>query len=112
MKPSPSLEISSADELEINPEHTPGQVLITAHRGYGVNAKHRDDLLQGATFYPENSLAAFKAAIKDHAHALELDVHVSVDGTAMVIHGDKIASYAEINKHSLPNADQKLGQKF
>ena len=30
----------------------------------------------------------------------------------MVIHGDKIASYAEINKHSLPNADQKVGQKI
>ena len=74
------------------------KILVTAHRGYGVSAKRRDEFIENAIFYPENSLAAFKSAIADEADAVECDIHVSSEGTAMVIHGDKIGSYCKIGK--------------
>mgnify|MGYP003665467026 FL=1 len=46
------------------------------------------------TSYPENSIAAFKEAIIQGAHALECDIHVSKDNQPMVIHGNKLSSYA------------------
>lgn len=48
--------------------------LLFAHRG-------------GAALYPENTLYAFRRAVKDcRADAIELDIHVSKDGEPMVIH--------------------------
>lgn len=49
-----------------------------AHRGL-----HGDSL-------PENSLAAFKAAV-DHGYGAELDVHLLADGGLAVIHDSKLA---------------------
>jgi glycerophosphoryl diester phosphodiesterase len=40
------------------------KVLITGHRGMGVSNKRRDLLIPGAEFFPENSIAAFKEAIR------------------------------------------------
>ena len=76
-----------------------------------MNAKRRDDLFKGTIFYPENSVSAFKAAIAENADALECDIHVSSEGTAMVIHGDKIGSYCEITEDSLPGVTGKAGEK-
>ena len=53
----------------------------------------------------------FKAAIAENADALECDIHVSSEGTAMVIHGDKIGSYCEITEDSLPGVSGKAGEK-
>jgi glycerophosphoryl diester phosphodiesterase len=39
---------------------------------------------------PENTLAAFQLAIAMHADGIELDVHLSVDGTPLVIHDSRI----------------------
>ena len=76
------------------------KILVTAHRGYGVNAKRRDEFIKNTIFYPENSLAAIKTPIADGADAVECDIHVSSEGTAMVTtHGDKIGSYCQIEKH-------------
>jgi glycerophosphoryl diester phosphodiesterase len=49
------------------------QPVIFAHRGASAQA-------------PENTLAAFELAIAQNADAIELDVHVSSDGHAIVIH--------------------------
>ncbi len=43
---------------------------------------------------PENSLAAFTAAI-DHGYAIELDVQLSADGEAMVFHDYELKRLAE-----------------
>lgn len=49
------------------------QLEIIAHRGYSSIA-------------PENTLAAFLAAIEYHADSIEFDVQLSADGVPMVIH--------------------------
>ena len=56
--------------------------------------KPRDEFIGGAEFYPENSIAAFEAAIRVGTDALECDIHGSSDRVAVVIHGDKINDYA------------------
>ena len=49
------------------------QPIIFAHRGASVHA-------------PENTLAAFELAVAQNADAIELDVKLSADGHAIVIH--------------------------
>ncbi|HEY3377327.1 MAG TPA: glycerophosphodiester phosphodiesterase family protein [Armatimonadota bacterium] len=44
-----------------------------AHRGYSAIA-------------PENTLAAFRSALAEHADGVEFDVHLSADGIPVVIH--------------------------
>lgn len=46
---------------------------------------------RGASGYaPENTLEAFELAIKQHAHGVELDVHLSRDGQVVVAHDERI----------------------
>jgi glycerophosphoryl diester phosphodiesterase len=52
-------------------------LLIIAHRGASGD-------------FPENTLAAFRAAIDAGAQMCELDVQLSADGVAMVIHDDTV----------------------
>jgi glycerophosphoryl diester phosphodiesterase len=47
--------------------------LVIAHRGYSAVA-------------PENTLAAFEAALRAGADLLELDVHLDADGVPVVVH--------------------------
>jgi glycerophosphoryl diester phosphodiesterase len=51
--------------------------LIFAHRGASGD-------------YPENTFAAFEAAAETGCDGIELDVHLSADGTPMVIHDETI----------------------
>jgi len=51
--------------------------LIVAHRGL-------------SSHYPENTLAAFRAAIAAGAHMVELDVNLSLDRQPMVIHDESV----------------------
>jgi glycerophosphoryl diester phosphodiesterase len=51
--------------------------LIVAHRGFSAN-------------YPENTLAAFRAAIDSGAHMIELDVNLSKDRQLVVIHDETV----------------------
>src|ERR687883_338619 len=46
---------------------------VVAHRGASARA-------------PENTLRAFKLALEEGADALELDVHATTDGIAVVVH--------------------------
>lgn len=53
--------------------HPPKTPIIVAHRGSSGHA-------------PENTLAAFKRAIEDGAHAIELDIRLTRDGEIVVFH--------------------------
>lgn len=50
---------------------------IVAHRGASIEA-------------PENTLAAFRAALDAGAPAVELDVHLAADGVPVVVHDDTL----------------------
>ena len=52
-------------------------IFLYAHRGASAEA-------------PENTLAAFRRALAAGADGIELDVHLSADGTPMVIHDDTL----------------------
>jgi glycerophosphoryl diester phosphodiesterase len=52
--------------------------LIVAHRGSSANA-------------PENTLDAFRQALKDQADAIELDVQLSRDGRVLVFHDVRLS---------------------
>jgi glycerophosphoryl diester phosphodiesterase len=52
-------------------------VVVTAHRGFSGQA-------------PENTLAAFRAAIATGADMIELDVHLTRDDEVVVIHDDTL----------------------
>ena len=54
-----------------------GLPIIEAHRGDSTNA-------------PENTLAAFRAAVALHALWIELDVHPTRDGALVVLHDDTV----------------------
>lgn len=51
--------------------------LNLAHRGFSAN-------------YPENTMAAFRAAVDAGCDGLELDVHLSADGEVVVLHDDTL----------------------
>lgn len=54
-----------------------GNTLIFAHRG-------------SAGTHPENTMAAFEAAVKAGAEGLEIDIHLTKDGVPVVIHDDTV----------------------
>ncbi len=61
-----------------NPRMAPLRDFVYAHRGLHDAQK------------PENSLAAFRAAV-EHGYGMELDVHLTKDGTLAVIHDSLLA---------------------
>lgn len=67
---------------------------VLAHRG-------------GNTFFPENSLAAFEAALTLGADGVELDVRRSADGVAVVHHDATLAGGTPL--HTLPAAELPPG---
>ncbi len=62
---------------EAKPAARPKHPVVIAHRGAMAVA-------------PENTLAAFRAAVERGAQAVELDVHVTADGHAVVIHDGSV----------------------
>lgn len=60
-----------------NNQLTANRPLIIAHRGSKGEA-------------PENTLAAFSLALRQHCDAIELDIHLSRDGVPVVIHDDTV----------------------
>jgi len=63
--------------LTLNEYITNNRSLITAHSGFAEVA-------------PENTLAAFEATVDAGADVTEFDVHMSGDGTLVVIHDEKV----------------------
>ena len=51
--------------------------IVVAHRG----SSHE---------YPENTLPAFEAAIRDGAHLVELDFHATSDGALVCLHDEEL----------------------
>jgi glycerophosphoryl diester phosphodiesterase len=73
--------------------------LVIAHRG-------------ASAYEYENSLAAFRVAVKLEADGIELDIHDTADGILVVQHDPRIAgrpiaglSGAEARRHRLPNGE-------
>ncbi len=73
--------------------------LVIAHRG-------------ASGYEVENTLAAFRAAARLGADAVELDIHETADGAFIVHHGNMVAdhhishcSLREIREHLLPNGE-------
>ena len=73
--------------------------LVIAHRG-------------ASGYEVENTLAAFRAAAKLGADAVELDVHETADGAFLVHHGNMVAgrhisqcALWELRGHALPNGE-------
>jgi glycerophosphoryl diester phosphodiesterase len=73
--------------------------LVIAHRG-------------ASAYQHENSLAAFRAALELGADGVELDVHTTLDGIAMVHHDASVGSHRiaevrleELRDHKLPNGE-------
>ncbi len=58
------------------------QVQFVAHRG-------------GSSLAPENTLAAFRNALRYPVDAIELDVQMSSDGRAVVFHDETIERLTE-----------------
>lgn len=68
---------------------------------------------------PENSLAAFSAAV-EHGYGIELDLQMTADGKIVVFHDESLqrmcstplkieqSTFAELQKHPLLNSDQTI----
>lgn len=68
---------------------------------------------------PENSLAAFGAAV-EHGYGIELDLQMTADGKIVVFHDESLqrmcstplkieqSTFAELQKHPLLNSDQTI----
>jgi glycerophosphoryl diester phosphodiesterase len=68
--------------LPAPPSPTPAWEAIARHVDRPVVVAHRG----GATHAPENTLAAYRAAIAGGATLAETDIHMSADGVPVVIH--------------------------
>lgn len=73
--------------------------LVIAHRG-------------ASALEPENSLAAFRAAVRLGANGVELDVHATTDGHLVVVHDPRVGgrpiaglALAEVKAHPLSNGE-------
>jgi glycerophosphoryl diester phosphodiesterase len=76
-----------------------GRPLVIAHRG-------------ASAYEHENSLAAFRKALDQHADGVELDVHATADGELVVYHDPDVAgrpiartALADTRRFLLPNGE-------
>jgi len=74
-------------------------LLVIAHRGASAEET-------------ENSLAAFRRAVRDRADGIELDTHSTLDGELVVLHDAELdghplsgMSLSEVRRHTLPNGE-------
>ena len=70
--------------LALHSVQTDDHTQITAHRGASASA-------------PENSMAAVKQAIADHADWVEVDVQESSDGVVLVVHDADLKKLANVD---------------
>lgn len=57
-------------------------MLIYAHRG-------------NSSFYPENTMSAFRSAVESGAHGIETDVHCTKDGILVLTHDEEISRVSD-----------------
>ena len=60
-----------------------------AHRGYKA-------------MYPENTMAAFRAAVQAGAHGIETDPHLTKDGVVVLSHVSFLFFVSSLNPHTPP----------
>lgn len=79
-----------------------------AHRGFSAH-------------YPENTMLAFREAVKAGCHGIELDVHLTSDGEIVILHDETLERTTDgkgaVHSHSLQelrslNASGPLKEKF
>ncbi|NJE09833.1 glycerophosphodiester phosphodiesterase family protein [Thermococcus sp. MAR1] len=82
------------------------RVIVLGHRGY-------------MSAYPENSLLAFRKAIEAGADGIELDVWLTKDGEAIVMHdetidrtSDMVGKQKEMTLEELKRADIGMGERI
>ena len=82
------------------------KVLVLGHRGYSA-------------LYPENTILAFQEAIKSGADGVELDVRLTHDGEAVVIHDESLdrtsnmsGLVSEMTIAEIRKADLGMGQSI
>ena len=82
------------------------RVLVLGHRGYSA-------------LYPENTLLAFEEAVRTGADGVELDVRLTLDGEAVVIHDESLDRTSDmsglVSELTLPEirkADLGMGQRI
>ncbi|MCO5172146.1 MAG: glycerophosphodiester phosphodiesterase [Planctomycetes bacterium] len=68
-----TLALGSACCAPGGPGVPPGDILVIAHRGASADA-------------PENTLAAVREAVRQTAHAIEVDLHQTRDGAVVALH--------------------------
>lgn len=91
-----SLFLKAPGKAAIN-EMRPFCEVPIAHRGYFDNTG----------LVPENSLAAFQAAI-DHGYAIELDVQITKDGTPIVLHDRDLSRTSGIDKNVVEMTSEEV----
>ncbi|WP_256758147.1 glycerophosphodiester phosphodiesterase [Cohnella sp. WQ 127256] len=73
--------------------------MVAAHTGFGI--------------HPDNTMASFVEGIQSGAHILEVDVRVSQDGVALLLHDDSpylhLHTYEQLNQ---PDIRQLLGPVY
>src|SRR5687767_5965470 len=75
----------------------PASPLIIAHRGASAHA-------------PENTLAAFQAAIEGGADGIEFDLQLAKDGVPVVIHDDDLKGTASRDQRVRDLTSRQLGK--
>ncbi len=68
-------------------------MIVIAHRGSSAD-------------YPENSMAAFEAAIGDGADMIETDLHLTRDGEIVLVHDPELAGHGDVGQRSLAELRQ------
>ena len=82
---APALTVAGAVAFLVAPGRaTSAQKAPFVDRNYAHRGLHRQD-----KSVPENSLAAFRAAV-EYGYGVELDVHLSADGALVVFHDDTL----------------------
>ncbi len=85
-----------------------------------VNYAHRG----ASTYYPENTLSAFRAGVEMGANGIETDVHMTADGVLILFHDDKLdrvtdgkglvtdLTYEELQRLTVRNAEYERDDKI
>ena len=63
----------------------------TGHRGAGTNGS---SISEEANALPENTIPSFEYAYNHGAQAIELDIHMTIDGKLAIIHDDNTSAYS------------------
>lgn len=100
---TPVLALAGATVCLVAPAYTPkAQKLPFIDRNYAHRGLYRED-----QSIPENSLAAFRAALS-RGYGVELDVHLTADGELAVFHDDELDRMCGVSGRTDDQTMEKL----